>query len=117
MVRDLNMTVGVVVCDTQREADGLAMSSRNIYLTTVERPKAATIWKALNSALALYCAGERSCAKLLSAVKYVLETEPGKFNSSSYAYFLFSDVNLKHSTHNISALLICQLQQRSKKGL
>lgn len=50
MVRDLDMDIDVVVCPTIREKDGLAMSSRNAYLTPAERGAAATLYRALKEA-------------------------------------------------------------------
>eukprot|EP00282_Hemiselmis_andersenii_P036369 CAMPEP_0169442872 /NCGR_PEP_ID=MMETSP1042-20121227/9056_1 /TAXON_ID=464988 /ORGANISM="Hemiselmis andersenii, Strain CCMP1180" /LENGTH=233 /DNA_ID=CAMNT_0009554067 /DNA_START=72 /DNA_END=769 /DNA_ORIENTATION=+ len=47
MVRDLNFDIRVVICDTRRESDGLAMSSRNAYLTEGERGRATILYKAL----------------------------------------------------------------------
>ena len=59
MVRDLNVPVDVIGCDTRREADGLAMSSRNAYLTAEERRAALAIPDALNKAAELVDASER----------------------------------------------------------
>ena len=51
MVRDLNMAVKIRVCETKRDHDGLALSSRNAYLQPDERPKAAVLYRALSRAL------------------------------------------------------------------
>src|SRR3546814_5373897 len=59
MVRDLDMPLDVIVCPTVREADGLAMSSRNVYLQPAERAAAASLSRALNTAAALYRDGAR----------------------------------------------------------
>ncbi len=77
MVRDLNVNLRVVVCDTRREPDGLAMSSRNIYLSKEERAKAPAIYKALSAARAQYEAGETSRDRLLATTDAVLRSEPG----------------------------------------
>jgi pantoate--beta-alanine ligase len=50
MVRDLNIPVEIVPCETVREADGLAMSSRNVYLSTEERKQATILYQALREA-------------------------------------------------------------------
>jgi pantoate--beta-alanine ligase len=47
MVQDLNMPVGIIVSPTKREADGLAMSSRNKYLTPQQRPQASALWQGI----------------------------------------------------------------------
>jgi pantoate--beta-alanine ligase len=64
MVADLNVPVKLVIAPTVREADGLAMSSRNAYLTQAERSVAPEIYKGLAKAQALYDSGERSARKL-----------------------------------------------------
>ena len=69
MVADLNVPVKLVIAPTVRETDGLAMSSRNTYLTQDERSEAAQIHKGLADALALYESGERTAAVLCSAVR------------------------------------------------
>jgi pantoate--beta-alanine ligase len=67
MVTDLDCPVELVFAPTIREADGLAMSSRNTYLTSAERAGAPMLYKGLAAAAALYDAGERSAAHLRSA--------------------------------------------------
>jgi len=57
MTRDLGLPIGIVVCPTMREPDGLAMSSRNAYLSAVERPRAVALREALAVAETLWAAG------------------------------------------------------------
>ncbi|MFM8704515.1 MAG: pantoate--beta-alanine ligase, partial [Planctomycetia bacterium] len=57
MVRDLGLPIEIDVCPTVREADGLAMSSRNASLSGVERPRAAALWESLRRAEQLGAAG------------------------------------------------------------
>ena len=64
LVRDLGMPVEVVVCPTVREADGLAMSSRNRYLTADERAQAPTLHRALQAAADALATGDRSAESL-----------------------------------------------------
>lgn len=64
MVRDLNFPLTIIEGETTREADGLAMSSRNVYLKTAERVKATVLLKALTIAKTAYETGIRSLAQL-----------------------------------------------------
>ena len=76
MTRDLNFPIGIIVCPTVREADGLAMSSRNKYLKGEERQAATILFRALSAAKELYEAGERDAEKIRNKMKEVLESEP-----------------------------------------
>ena len=76
MVADLNFPLEIVVCPTVRDADGLAMSSRNAYLSEEERAAAPVIGRALQAAAAAYEAGEREPAALRDAARTVLVGEP-----------------------------------------
>ncbi|MFQ5701279.1 MAG: pantoate--beta-alanine ligase [Acidobacteriota bacterium] len=76
MVRDLNVGTRIEVCPTVREADGLALSSRNSYLTPPERAAAPVIHRALCAARDALASGERSPAVLLEQVRGVLASEP-----------------------------------------
>jgi pantoate--beta-alanine ligase len=76
MVRDLNFPLEVVVCPTVREADGLAMSSRNKYLEGENRQAALVLFHALSAAKDLYEKGERSAEALRRKMKEIIEAEP-----------------------------------------
>lgn len=76
MVMDLNFPLEVIVCPTVREADGLAMSSRNKYLNEEERAAATVLFRALSAAKALFEDGERDAEALRSKMKAVIEAEP-----------------------------------------
>ncbi len=73
MVRDLNCPVRIVVEPTVREHDGLALSSRNRYLTAGERSEAVRIFQGLCAASRLFDAGERSASLLREATESVLK--------------------------------------------
>jgi len=76
LVRDLNLPVEVVVAPTVREPDGLALSSRNSYLTPEERAAAPAIYRALRAAHARFEAGERDAEALRDAMRAVIAAEP-----------------------------------------
>lgn len=76
MVRDLNMPVEIVAGPTVREADGLAMSSRNRRLTPEQRRAAAAIYRALQASAASVRSGLRDPAEVRRAAMAVLESEP-----------------------------------------
>jgi pantoate--beta-alanine ligase len=76
MVQDLAFQVELVVCPTVREPDGLAMSSRNAYLSPVERRAATVLYRALTTARAMYEQGERNPAELRRVMQSVVSDEP-----------------------------------------
>ena len=75
MVRDLRFPVEIVAGPIMREPDGLAMSSRNAYLTQEERVRALALHRSLRSAQARFESGERDAAKLISAARDVFDSE------------------------------------------
>jgi pantoate--beta-alanine ligase len=75
MVRDLNFDLELVVCPTVREPDGLALSSRNRYLSASDRARALVLSRALDVIAASYRAGEKDVARLLEAGRGVMATE------------------------------------------
>jgi pantoate--beta-alanine ligase len=76
MVRDLNFDMRIVVCPIVREPDGLAMSSRNAYLTPEQRKQATVLSRALMRVQSLVDRGEASSARLLVAGTQVMAEEP-----------------------------------------
>ncbi|MEV4776830.1 pantoate--beta-alanine ligase [Microbacterium sp. LWH12-1.2] len=72
VVRDLDLDVRIEACPIVREADGLAMSSRNVYLDPAARQQAAALNRALDAASALYQQGERQSEPILDAARRVL---------------------------------------------
>jgi pantoate--beta-alanine ligase len=76
MARDLNFPVEIEVCPTVREADGLAMSSRNAYLDPEERRAATVLYRALVAAGAAFEAGERDADRLRRIVEETIASEP-----------------------------------------
>ena len=76
MVSDLDMGIDIMVVPTVRDPDGLALSSRNVYLTPEQRRAAPLIYRALCQAHKLWEDGERSGESLRSRVQRTLEQEP-----------------------------------------
>ncbi|MBI4302302.1 MAG: pantoate--beta-alanine ligase, partial [Chloroflexi bacterium] len=75
-VADLNMNLEIVVVPTVREPDGLAMSSRNIYLNQEERHAALVLYQSLNLAQRLWAQGERSASHLRQEMTSLIQKEP-----------------------------------------
>jgi pantoate--beta-alanine ligase len=76
MVADLNVGIEIVVVPTVRESDGLAMSSRNIYLSSEERQAATILFKALTLARQLRQSGEKDAGKIRRQMTSLIQREP-----------------------------------------
>lgn len=76
MAQDLDLPVAIVGCATVREADGLALSSRNRRLTGAQRGDAPVLWRALCAAQAAFAAGERNPLRLASAMDGIFAAAP-----------------------------------------
>ena len=77
LVADLNLPVAIVGCPTARDKDGLALSSRNAYLTSEQRPHATALFRALEEARRAVAAGERDAARVRALMEAVLAGAPG----------------------------------------
>jgi len=77
LVRDLRYPIEIVAAPIVRDADGLALSSRNRYLTPAERAQAPLLWKSLNAARDSFQAGERNPVRLQAVLQRLLENAPG----------------------------------------
>ncbi len=76
LIRDLNFDIDLVVGPTVREADGLAMSSRNTHLSQEERKAATVLYRCLQQAESLYADGERNAQQFRDAMEKLLRAEP-----------------------------------------
>ena len=76
MVADLNMPLEIVICPTVREANGLAISSRNQYLTTQQKKDAANIYKSLQTCRRMIDAGTTETHQIIAEMKKILQQVP-----------------------------------------
>ncbi len=88
MASDLNLPVEIRVCPTVREADGLAMSSRNVYLSAKERQRACLLWQSLKLAEQMHAKGETEVAVIARAMRELLATAKVE---AEYIAFLAED--------------------------
>lgn len=89
MVDDLNLPIRIETCDTIRESDGLAMSSRNRYLTSDERQRALSLSRALNTAKEMISHGERDVSIIEAAMAELLLAAP--VDKIDYAKIVHAD--------------------------
>lgn len=85
MVKDLNFALRVVVCDTLRESDGLAMSSRNVFLNPQERKQATILYQSLCLAKDMFEKEETDPHKIKHAMERLIQTTSGKIDYISVA--------------------------------
>ena len=76
MVRDLNYPIKIIGCPIVREPDGLAMSSRNVYLTSKQRTSALSLYKSLNIAQEMVNKGEKKAKTIIEAVTTFIQKRP-----------------------------------------
>jgi len=85
MVRDLNLPLQIRICPIVREPDGLAMSSRNQYLSAEERKRALCLHKALTACREQIAAGQRDGNTLIEIMKAIIEQDQGQIDYISIA--------------------------------
>lgn len=105
MVADLNMDIEIVGLPTIREADGLAMSSRNVYLKDKERQSALTLVAALKQAQKLYDRGERKSAVIIGEAEKIIKAAP----YTEIDYIKICDAQTLQDIHKIEGQAIIAL--------
>lgn len=78
MVKDLNVPLDIALCPIVREPDGLAMSSRNRYLTPEQRRRAVCLYRALEHSRQMVAQGCRQASELIAALRSMIEQEGGQ---------------------------------------
>ena len=105
MIKDLNLDIEIVAHPTVREKNGLAMSSRNIYLSSAERESATSLYKALLLAQKLIKEGERDSQK----IKEEMEKFIHSFPFTKVQYIEFVDPQTLDPIYNINKPVLCAL--------
>jgi pantoate--beta-alanine ligase len=108
MVADLNMPLEIVVCPTVREPDGLAVSSRNKYLSEQQRKDAALIYKSLQGCRELIESGIRDAAQITAQMRKVLEQVP----SIKIEYVSIVDSDTLQSLDRVSGRVLAAVAAR-----
>jgi len=104
MVRDLNVPVAIVVCPIVRGPDGLAMSTRNNYLTPEERKRAIVLSQALQAAKKKVDEGERDSRVLKEEISKIIEPKVSKI-----CYITISDIKTLEEVEKISGTVLIAL--------
>jgi pantoate--beta-alanine ligase len=100
MVKDLNMDIEVIGMPTIREPNGLAVSSRNVYLNPKKRKEALALYRSLVKARELFSQGEKNAATILKEVKRIIEEEG---NSAKIDYVKICDAYTLEDIDEIQA--------------
>jgi pantoate--beta-alanine ligase len=108
MVADLNMGIEIVVVPTVRESDGLAMSSRNIYLGPGERQAATILFQALILARQLWRGGEKNAEKIRRQMTSLIQKEP----SAQIDYLSIADAETLKELNSIDRPALASLAVR-----
>jgi len=104
MVRDLDIPVNITVCPIIREPDGLAMSSRNSYLSPEERRNALALWEALQTAKKKIDEGERDSGLLKTGMREIIEPKASRID-----YISISDVRTLEEISEIKGEILIAL--------
>ena len=105
MVKDLNMPLEIVGCPIVREADGLAMSSRNTYMNAEERQAALVLSRSIKLGQDMIAAGERDAATIKQAMTEMIESEP----MAVIDYVEIVDNNTMESIDTVVGDILCAI--------
>jgi pantoate--beta-alanine ligase len=111
LVKDLDLDTVISVCPTVREADGLALSSRNRFLSLPERRAATILYRALSAGRALIQRGERSARKVRQAMVRLIRSEP----LSQLDYAAVADPDMLEEFHVVRGRAVLLLAVRIGK--
>lgn len=112
MVKDLNMDIEIVGCPIIREADGLAKSSRNIYLTPEERKAAVILSKAVALGKKMVADGEKDAKKIVTAMKELINSEP----LAAIDYVEMVDMDTMKSIDEVKGHVLCAMAVKFGKA-
>ena len=105
MAADLNMDIDIEALPTIREPDGLAISSRNSYLSGAERAAAACLYMSLKLAEDRISKGERNCAKIIEAMQHIIQAE----KSAKTDYIAIADAETLEEVKTIDRKVVIAL--------
>jgi pantoate--beta-alanine ligase len=105
LVADLGFSMDVIICPTVRDSDGLALSSRNIGLNSVERNTAVVLYRSLCEAQDAFSNGETDAGRLRTIIADILNSEP--FTQSLYVSV--SDINTLQELQHVSDTALCSI--------
>lgn len=103
MVKDLNWDIEIISAPTVREEDGLAISSRNLYLSPEERRRALVLYKALKAGEKLVKKGEKDPKKIKETIRSLIEKE----NPEKIEYVEVVDPETLHPVSSIESSVLC----------
>ncbi len=105
MVADLNMNLEIIMAPTVREKDGLAMSSRNVYLTPEERKSAPVLYKALQLARDMHAKGESDAILIKNAMTKLISSVP----AAKIDYISIADIGTLQEVNDIRGRVLVSL--------
>ncbi len=112
MVKDLNMDIEIIGCPIIREADGLAKSSRNIYLTKEEREAAVVLSKAVKLGEQMIVSGERDAYVIVNSMKELISKEP----LADIDYVEMVNMDTMKSIDKVEGNILCAMAVRFGKA-